>query len=142
MFTDGTTQESEVEIGATSRITVNVNTAVGADKEVSVKITSDGPIVAERPMYFNYNGTWTGGHDVIGLAAPQTSFYFAEGYTGTGTFDEYLCLMNPNDSGHEGLPSPTCSPTAPPRSRKWRSGRPHASPSTSTSRWARTRTSR
>jgi hypothetical protein len=23
-------------------------------------------IVVERPMYFNYGGAWTGGHDVVG----------------------------------------------------------------------------
>ena len=95
MFSDGTTQKQDVEVGATTRTTVNVNSVVGPDKSVSVEITSDGLIVAERPMYFNYNGVWTGGHDVIGATAPQTKFYFAEGYTGAG-FDEWLCLMNPN----------------------------------------------
>lgn len=29
--------------------------------------------------------------------SPQTSFYFAEGYTGKDTFEEYLCLLNPGD---------------------------------------------
>ncbi len=66
MFADGTTQEQEVEIGATSRTTVNVNSVVGADKDVSVMLRADEYIVAERPMYFNYNGAWTGGHDVVG----------------------------------------------------------------------------
>ena len=45
-------------------------------------------------MYFNYSGVWTGGHDVMGATSPQTSFYFAEGYTGAG-FDEWLCLHEP-----------------------------------------------
>jgi hypothetical protein len=27
---------------------------------------NDIPVVAERPMYFDYNG-WTGGHDVVGF---------------------------------------------------------------------------
>ncbi len=98
MFSDGTTQAQDVPIGATSRSTVKVNDQVGADRDVSVQIASDGPIVAERPMYFNYSGQWTGGHDVIGASAPGSSFYFAEGYTGAGFFDEWLCLMNPNPS--------------------------------------------
>jgi hypothetical protein len=33
-------------------------------------VASDQPIIAERPMYFNYNGAWTGGHDVVGYV-PQ-----------------------------------------------------------------------
>ncbi len=28
--------------------------------------TNGQSIIAERPMYFNYNGVWTGGHDVVG----------------------------------------------------------------------------
>ncbi len=96
MFTDGTTQNQDVGIGSTSRSTVDVNAAVGANKNVSVAITADDPIVAERPMYFNYKNKWTGGHDVMGASSPQKTFYFAEGYTGAGAFDEWLCLANPN----------------------------------------------
>jgi len=33
-----------------------------------VKIEAASPIVAERPMYFNYKGSWTGGHDVVGFS--------------------------------------------------------------------------
>jgi len=68
MFKDGTTQPQDVSIGATSRATVDVNAAVGSGKDVSVKIIGDSPIVAERPMYFNYQGKWTGGHDVVGFS--------------------------------------------------------------------------
>ncbi len=95
MFTDGTTQNQDVPIGGTTRQTVNVNGVVGPNKNVSIQITSDDPIVAERPMYFNYQGKWSGGHDVVGATSPQSSSYFAEGYTGAG-FEEWLCLMNPN----------------------------------------------
>ncbi len=66
MFTDGTTQNQDVPIGGTTRQTVNVNGVVGPNKNVSIQITSDDPIVAERPMYFNYQGKWSGGHDVVG----------------------------------------------------------------------------
>jgi hypothetical protein len=24
-------------------------------------------VLVERPMYFNFNGQWTGGHDVVGF---------------------------------------------------------------------------
>ena len=68
MFKDGTTQTQDVPIGGTTRETVDVNAAVGAGKDVSIMVTSDAPIVAERPMYFNYKGSWTGGHDVVGFS--------------------------------------------------------------------------
>jgi hypothetical protein len=79
---------------ANSRTTINVNQEAGADKEVSIKLESDGIILAERPIYFSYLGRWDGGHDVIGALAPSTEWFFAEGYTGPG-FDEYICALNP-----------------------------------------------
>ncbi len=94
MFPDGTTQGQLVSVGATTRMTIRVNDVVGANRDVSVMVGCDGTIVAERPMYMNYGGIWTGAHDVIGAPQPYTSFYFAEGTTRAG-FDEYLCLMNP-----------------------------------------------
>uniref|UniRef100_UPI00257D9E7C InlB B-repeat-containing protein n=1 Tax=Candidatus Solincola tengchongensis TaxID=2900693 RepID=UPI00257D9E7C len=68
MFSDGSTKEQDLPIGKTSRATVNVKAAVGENKDVSIKVTSDLPIVCERPMYFNYAGAWTGGHVVMGLS--------------------------------------------------------------------------
>ncbi len=95
MFPDGTTQAQEVFVGATTRANVFVNEVVGLDKEVSVKIEADDPIVAERPMYFNYREKWTGGHDVMGSNTLGGTFYFAEGYTGMDDFEEWLTLQNP-----------------------------------------------
>ena len=97
LFPDGSSQEMDVPIPAGSRATVDVNAAVGADREVSMAITSQQDIVAERPMYFSYGAGWTGGHDVMGAREPATSFYFAEGYTGEG-FEEWLCVLNPGDA--------------------------------------------
>jgi len=97
MFPDGSTQEQEVGLGANSRATVNVNAVVGADKQVSARVDCDLPIVAERPMYFDYQGQWTGGHDVVGASSPADTWYFAEGYTGSG-FDEWICVLNPGDT--------------------------------------------
>jgi hypothetical protein len=37
-----------------------------ANQDISAKVTSDKPIIVERPMYFDFNG-WTGGHDVVGF---------------------------------------------------------------------------
>ncbi|MHB8894341.1 MAG: DUF5719 family protein [Candidatus Geothermincolia bacterium] len=95
MLGDGTTKHFEAAIPKTSRMTLYVADVVGLEKDVSTKVTSDLPIVAERPMYFNYGGVWTGGHDVIGAIAPAQDWYFAEGSTRDG-FDEWICLQNPN----------------------------------------------
>jgi len=97
LFPDGTTQEQEVELAANSRLTVNVNGVVGEGREVSAVVGCDNPIVAERPMYFDYQDAWTGGHDVVGASSPAGTWYFAEGYTGAG-FDEWICVLNPGDA--------------------------------------------
>ncbi|NPV60474.1 MAG: hypothetical protein HPY75_12560 [Actinobacteria bacterium] len=80
-----------------SRTTVNVNQEAGAGRDVSVRLESDGEVVAERPMYFDYKGKWDGGHDVVGAASPAEEWYFAEGYTGEG-FEEWICVLNPGDA--------------------------------------------
>ena len=99
MMSDGSTMPQLVVVEPTSRSTIKVIDAIGPDKDVSTKIASDQPIVAERPIYFNYQGytalNWTGGHDVVGAIAPAREWYFAEGTTRDG-FDEWLCLQNPN----------------------------------------------
>lgn len=82
-----------VVVPANRRSTVNFRGSVGDDKQVSAVVRSDIPILAERPMYFDYNG-WTGGHVSSGVQNPAQAFYFAEGYTGDG-FDEYLTVANP-----------------------------------------------
>jgi hypothetical protein len=97
MYKNATTSTEEVSIPANSRATINVNAQAGANQDVSAKIESGQKIIAERPMYFNYNGVWTGGHDVVGATSPAFQWYFAEGYTGAG-FDEWVCVMNPGDT--------------------------------------------
>ncbi len=59
------------------------------------------PVVAERPMYFDYHGwgnnlSWTGGHCVMGAYDTAKEFYFAEGAT-YSNFEECLTIQNPND---------------------------------------------
>jgi photosystem II stability/assembly factor-like uncharacterized protein len=96
MFNDAGAQEQRIEIPPLSRTTINVNQEVGAGREVSAVVTSDKDIVAERPMYFNYNGTWAGGHNVMGTTEVSNVWCFAEGYTGLG-FEEWICVLNPSD---------------------------------------------
>ncbi|MBU4174341.1 MAG: hypothetical protein KKB90_03615 [Actinobacteria bacterium] len=83
-------------MGAKSRHTVDVKLKLGADVDTDCKVesTNDVPILAERPLYFNYHSIWPGGHDVMGCNAPKKSFYFAEGTTLT-EFNTYVAVMNP-----------------------------------------------
>ena len=94
----GDNQTETFTLDPTSRTTFKVNDLVGPEKDVSVKLTSAGDFIAERPMYFNYGGSWNGGHDVVGAKGASTTWYFAEGVTGF-SIQEYLCLQNPNAEG-------------------------------------------
>lgn len=88
-----------VDVPPASRLTLFVNTHAGAGLQLATRLTvTAGPdIVAERPMYFRYRDTWTGGHVAAGTTAPTASCYFAEGYTGPG-FEEWITVFNPSDT--------------------------------------------
>jgi len=81
-----------------SRWTIFVNHVVGSGHDVTAEVEAEGPVCAERVMYFDYRGAWCGGHASTGLTTPREKSYFAEGYTGTG-FDEWLCLYWPWEGG-------------------------------------------
>jgi len=100
---DGTTDTQDVTVGKNSRATVVVTDRLGTgddaahDFSAKVECTNGQAIIAERPMYFNYKGAWTGGHDVVGALAAATTFYFAEGTCRPG-FDPYFCIQNPGEA--------------------------------------------
>ena len=79
-----------------SRMTVYVRSIIPADNDVSLAVDSSENILVERPMYFRYHDSITGGHDVMGAEAPRAEWYFAEGCSRDG-FDTWLCLQNPGD---------------------------------------------
>lgn len=85
-----------MQLNGSSRSTVDVNSAVGPGRDVSVMIESGSPIIAERPMYFDYKGAWRGGHITAGSVELGKEWYFAEGTTRTG-FEEWLSIMNPGE---------------------------------------------
>ena len=91
------TQHKDYNIPAKSRISVFVNGDVGPNQDVSTYVHCDSPIVAERPMYFNYKDKWTGGHVIMGTDSPKTAWYFAEGSTQPG-FEEWLAVQNASDT--------------------------------------------
>jgi hypothetical protein len=101
---DGNKTEDDLTVAANSRSTVVVKNKLGEgddpahDFSAKVECTNSQQIICERPMYFNYQGKWTGGHDVMGALAPSTTFYFAEGTCRPG-FDPYLCIQNPGGTG-------------------------------------------
>ncbi|MBU4302461.1 MAG: hypothetical protein KKE56_06840, partial [Actinobacteria bacterium] len=79
-----------------SRATVEVAADVGLDQDVSAKVTSDSPIAATRPMYFNYHGWAVDGSAVVGASGPQLAWELAEGCTRRG-YQQWLTIQNPND---------------------------------------------
>ncbi|MHB8896048.1 MAG: hypothetical protein ACYC99_12855 [Candidatus Geothermincolia bacterium] len=99
---DGKTSSQNISVAARSRATVHPADVLGVgddaahDFSAKVECTNGRQIVAERPVYFDYDG-WTGGTDVMGAVSPASTFYFAEGTTRPG-FDPYFCVQNPAGS--------------------------------------------
>ncbi len=60
-------------------------------------VSSTSPVMVERPTYFlNESQGVSGAFDVVGTQNFANDWFFAEGYTGSGT-QEYLTLANPNN---------------------------------------------
>src|SRR4030042_5260650 len=106
MMGDGSEKEQELAVAPHSRATVNVASYLGSSDDIAhdfsavVEATNGEAIVAERPMYFNYGGAWTGGSDVLGATSPSSIFYFAEGTTRPG-FVPYFCIQDPGSQQAE-----------------------------------------
>jgi len=106
-YTNGTVQQVVVTVPALSQYYFDVNNAYlhpvsGCNctptADVSAEVTTTTPaIVAERVMYFHYQGTESGSTDVVGASQPASTYSFAEGYT-NNTFNEWLTLQNPNST--------------------------------------------
>jgi hypothetical protein len=70
---NGANDTQNVTVLRNSGVTVRCKDKLGEANDAAhdfsskVECTSGGTIIAERPMYFNYNGVWTGGHDVVGF---------------------------------------------------------------------------
>jgi len=86
-------------VNGNQRATINVGDpmqGVGPGQAVSMVVTSNVPIVAERPMYFNFFGI-PGGSDVLGATQLATSFDF--GYLDTTTnHSTFLTVLNQNNT--------------------------------------------
>jgi len=78
-------------VPASTRASFNMETDIG-QKDASIKVTSDHPVIPERAMYRNSRRE---GHDSIGTITPATTCYLAEGTTDWG-FTTYVLVQNPN----------------------------------------------
>jgi YVTN family beta-propeller protein len=88
--------QRDYSMGPASRVTVHA----GDDAELVARsfgahVVFDQPGMAERAMYFGANPFWSGGHAAAGISTPSTTWFLAEGATGT-YFTTYVLLANPN----------------------------------------------
>lgn len=99
MLPDGSSYDHSTTAAAHSRYTLKVNDHA-VTSEVSVKLVSDLPVLAERSEYFNMHGKIDGGHESMGVPSPGQAWYVAEGYTG-GSFESFILIQNPGASDQQ-----------------------------------------
>ncbi|WP_287152611.1 DUF5719 family protein [Candidatus Solincola tengchongensis] len=75
-----------------SRATFLANAFVPGRTDVSTKVTSDRAVICERAMY-GPGMSWA--HDSIGVTAPASTWYLAEGCTAQG-MQTYILVQNPD----------------------------------------------
>jgi Tol biopolymer transport system component len=80
-----------------SRTTIHVNAVPGLDEtDVSGDIAADAPIIVERAMYrSSATQAFALGTGAMGVRAPATRWFLAEGATGS-FFDLYVLIANPS----------------------------------------------
>ncbi|MGI5836364.1 MAG: S8 family peptidase [Chloroflexota bacterium] len=88
MKRDGSQVIREEGLPPNSRKTLFVNQLI-PNEEISMKVESDFPLLAERSMYVGSDGHGTGG-----VSAPSKEWYMAEGST-HDNFDTWILLQNP-----------------------------------------------
>ncbi len=100
-YTPEVVETKSYQVAARHRFTLDINREVAElwpeapHQDVSLKVEAGQGIIAERPMYFDYKGSWQGGHIVMGETAPGKEWYLAEGYC-EWNFETWLCFLNPN----------------------------------------------
>ena len=87
-------RDASIRVAGLSRANIRLNGLLRASGVASV-VTSDQPVVVERPEYFGSpNGTRIAGSDVFGRNGAGTRWSFAGGDTRPGQ-SEFLLLYNP-----------------------------------------------
>jgi lipoprotein-anchoring transpeptidase ErfK/SrfK len=96
----GTPVVQDFTMGPQTRSTQLTNAVPGVQgRAFSINVVSSEPTVAQRNIYFDWNGFAygiNGGDSVMGVKAPSQTWYLAEGCTGY-FFDEYILVLNPTD---------------------------------------------
>lgn len=92
--TGGAPKVQPYSIAARSRFTLNTG-SVMPRQSFSMIVTSNVPIVAERPMYFIYTGNQTGGSDVVGYQPAGTVPSSVPPTVFVGSEDNYMYALNP-----------------------------------------------
>jgi hypothetical protein len=83
-------------VRATSRLTIDAGSDTAlVNRSFGALVTFDLPGLAERAMYFGDSPFFNGGHAAAGVTAPATSWFLAEGATGS-FFDTFVLIANPN----------------------------------------------
>ena len=94
--------EKTYVVAARRRVTVWVDDIPelgNTDVSAVIESTNNVPIIVERAMYISSDRRpFEGGHNSAAVEAPATSWFLAEGATGT-FFDTYVLLANPNPTG-------------------------------------------
>ena len=94
-FPDGSMLSLTINVPAHGLRVEDVNSDVGPNKAVSAAVQTDQPIYAERTIIRTTAAKKSLDTDFSpGQSAPQTAWYFAEGYSGV-TFQPYLTAQNP-----------------------------------------------
>ncbi len=100
LFTGNTSQTFTHMVPAQSRVTIGVNDdlhtpANGVGRSVSMIVTSLNGVgvVAERPMYFNFNGIKSG-TDALGATKLAQDFYFAD-VESQRNYSSFITILNP-----------------------------------------------
>ena len=75
-----------------------IDAKINLHQQLAISVTSNNPVVVERPMYAADNipsagGSLTGAASEVGATTPGKDWLFAEGYTGTD-FQQYFVLAN------------------------------------------------
>jgi hypothetical protein len=99
LLPSGTIITKTYDLAPGSRTTIYVNQVEGLDEtDVSGDVLADAPIVVERAMYRSRPGeTFSLGTESMGVTAAATSWFLAEGATGT-FFDLYVLIANPGNT--------------------------------------------
>jgi autotransporter-associated beta strand protein len=85
-------------LAPSSRYTIDIGQDQALiDWSFGMRVVFDQPGIAERAMYFGVSPLWLAGHESAGVIAPSTSWFLAEGATGS-FFETFVLLANPQNS--------------------------------------------